>query len=93
MKKVSTFELLKTLFRNEVLSQQAHSAKFQAEMAVNKRALKKLAIKIGNAILVAYFYAISVCDRTRQLFQVPYIFHVVFNCAIRRKLSCVRNID
>ena len=55
MKKVSTFELLKTLFRNEVLSQQAHSAKFQAEIAVNKRALKKLVIKIGNAILVAYF--------------------------------------
>ncbi len=48
MKKVSTFELLKTLFRNEVLSQQAHSAKFQAEIAVNKRVLKKLAIKIGK---------------------------------------------
>ena len=41
MKKVSTFELLKKRFRNEVHSQQARSAKFQAEIAVDKRVLKK----------------------------------------------------
>ena len=34
-------ELLKTPLCNEMLSQQAHSAKFQAKTAVNKRVLKK----------------------------------------------------
>ena len=41
MKKVSTFELLKTRFRNAVHLQQARSAQFQAKIAVDKRVLKK----------------------------------------------------
>ena len=38
-------ELLKTQFRSEVLLQQAHSAKFQAKTAFNRR--------VCNALLVA----------------------------------------
>ena len=65
------------LFRNKVHSQQARSAKFQAEIAVNKRVLKKLALKSATQFLllilnlqlpVAGFYpAYSVLQcKTRQ---------------------------
>lgn len=43
------------LFRNEMLSQQVRSAKFQAETANDKRVLKEARIKRGNAILAASF--------------------------------------
>ncbi|MBD5410016.1 MAG: hypothetical protein HDR53_02895 [Treponema sp.] len=42
MKKVSTFELLKKSFCNEMHLQQACNAKFQAEIAVNKRIFEKI---------------------------------------------------
>lgn len=69
MKKVSTFELLKKSFRNEVFSQQARSAKFQAEMTIDTRVLKKLVIKIGDAILVAYFNSPKIASN----FSLPII--------------------
>ena len=47
------------LFRNEMLSQQVRSAKFQAETANDKRVLKETRIKRGNAILVASFSVLA----------------------------------
>ena len=47
------------LFRNEMLSQQVRSAKFQAETANDKRVLKETRIKLGNAILVASFSVLA----------------------------------
>ena len=52
-KKVSSFLLLKTPFRNAVLSQQARSAKFQAETAVNKREfLRNKNSRVKNSVSI-----------------------------------------